>query len=310
MALINTLNDIGNAIREKTGGTELIPLKEMASAIQGISSGIELIDHTVTFTVDGEPYEIVSVKDGNSVNAPFMEDKCIKWLDTENKRVIFPYVPKNNITLSAKNTNETLLLKGENFIDVGCCENVVTNNGVAINTTLAKFESGSFHFDSATDYLQMSPDNFRLGTNDFTIDFWLYNTSTNSSLLMGCWGSTESETDWAVNIPVTSIIQFMYRLKGISATQSFYSDTGALRNNVWQHIAITRKDNTLYLFVDGALVASSTIVGNTIQSGSNNFRIGQQLGEKFNLNCYMDEIRIINGECMWTENFTPPKMPY
>lgn len=39
MALINTLNDIGNAIREKTGGTELIPLKEMASVIKGISGG-------------------------------------------------------------------------------------------------------------------------------------------------------------------------------------------------------------------------------------------------------------------------------
>lgn len=39
MALINTLNDIGNAIREKTGGTELIPLKDMANAISGISSG-------------------------------------------------------------------------------------------------------------------------------------------------------------------------------------------------------------------------------------------------------------------------------
>ena len=38
MALINTLNDIGNAIREKTGGTELIPLKEMSGAISGISS--------------------------------------------------------------------------------------------------------------------------------------------------------------------------------------------------------------------------------------------------------------------------------
>jgi hypothetical protein len=39
MALINELNEIGNAIREKTGGTELIPLKEMASAIRGISGG-------------------------------------------------------------------------------------------------------------------------------------------------------------------------------------------------------------------------------------------------------------------------------
>lgn len=39
MALINELNGIGDAIREKTGGTELIPLKEMAGAIKNIVSG-------------------------------------------------------------------------------------------------------------------------------------------------------------------------------------------------------------------------------------------------------------------------------
>ena len=39
MALTNTLNEIGDAIREKTGGTELIPLKEMASVIRSISTG-------------------------------------------------------------------------------------------------------------------------------------------------------------------------------------------------------------------------------------------------------------------------------
>ena len=56
MALINELTNIGNAIREKTGGTALIPLKEMASAISGISSGTEYTnivyneDNTVTLT--------------------------------------------------------------------------------------------------------------------------------------------------------------------------------------------------------------------------------------------------------------------
>ena len=34
------------------------------------TSGGASLDYTVTFTVDGEPYEIVSVKNGNSVNAP------------------------------------------------------------------------------------------------------------------------------------------------------------------------------------------------------------------------------------------------
>ena len=37
MALTNTLNEIGNAIREYTGGTELIPLKDMPSYISNIS---------------------------------------------------------------------------------------------------------------------------------------------------------------------------------------------------------------------------------------------------------------------------------
>lgn len=39
MVLINTLNGIGDAIREKTGSTDLIPLKEMADAIKNIVSG-------------------------------------------------------------------------------------------------------------------------------------------------------------------------------------------------------------------------------------------------------------------------------
>jgi hypothetical protein len=144
MALIDKLSAIGNAIREKNGTTELIPLVDMPQAILDIVSGggveysnitynddntitlIEtngtehtmacvyeddklvsvsydnkevsvnykddkmyigdtvvdlsnvedsgaLLDYTVTFTVDGEPYEIVSVKNGNMVNAPATE---------------------------------------------------------------------------------------------------------------------------------------------------------------------------------------------------------------------------------------------
>ena len=49
MALINTLNDIGNAIREKTGGTELIPLKEMASAIKNIAGGQNPFEYATSF---------------------------------------------------------------------------------------------------------------------------------------------------------------------------------------------------------------------------------------------------------------------
>ena len=106
MALINELTNIGNAIREKTGGTELIPLKEMASAISGISSGGVTLDHTVTFTVDGEPYEIVSVKDGNSINAPVNNPTSgngtfAGWLNGETS-VNFPLTPTEDLWLNAE----------------------------------------------------------------------------------------------------------------------------------------------------------------------------------------------------------------
>lgn len=53
MALINELGNIGNAIREKTGGTELIPLKEMADAILSISGGESVGYSSITYNEDG-----------------------------------------------------------------------------------------------------------------------------------------------------------------------------------------------------------------------------------------------------------------
>ena len=40
MALINKLEDIGNAIRSKTGGTELLKLDEMPAAIESIAQSL------------------------------------------------------------------------------------------------------------------------------------------------------------------------------------------------------------------------------------------------------------------------------
>lgn len=52
MALINELKGIGDAIREKTGETELIPLKEMADAILSISGGESVGYSSITYNED------------------------------------------------------------------------------------------------------------------------------------------------------------------------------------------------------------------------------------------------------------------
>lgn len=112
MALTDKLMAIGDAIREKNGTTKLIPLAAMPQAIRNISgggeteTGITPLDNTVTFTVDEEPYEIVSVKSGNSVNAPATEPinnglLLTSWKMGENE-VSFPFTPTENCEISGE----------------------------------------------------------------------------------------------------------------------------------------------------------------------------------------------------------------
>ncbi len=64
------------------------------------------LDNTVKFLVDGEPYEIVSVKNGNFVSKPLTDPTSpngvfISWQNSDNVPVNFPYPPNGDVTLYA-----------------------------------------------------------------------------------------------------------------------------------------------------------------------------------------------------------------
>jgi hypothetical protein len=68
--------------------------------------GITPINHTVMFTVDGEPYEIISVKNGNKVREPAVSPKSnnkilLGWQYADGTKQDFPFVPESNAELTA-----------------------------------------------------------------------------------------------------------------------------------------------------------------------------------------------------------------
>jgi hypothetical protein len=69
-------------------------------------SGGASLDNTVTFVADGEPYEVVGVKNGNSVNAPATtptsENGVFAGWQANEEMVVFPYTPTSDIELNAK----------------------------------------------------------------------------------------------------------------------------------------------------------------------------------------------------------------
>lgn len=112
MSLVEKINNAnalgrGNLAEKGVIVDETATTYEIMSKIADVSGGggVEPLDHTVTFTVDGEPYEIVSVINGNSVNAPATEPTSengtfVEW-QLNGEKVTFPYFLENDVEFNA-----------------------------------------------------------------------------------------------------------------------------------------------------------------------------------------------------------------
>lgn len=74
----------------------------------------------------------------------------------------------------------------------------------------------------------------------------------------------------------------------------------------WYHIAVTRKDSVVRLFIDGELKASGVVGGSLIVENTRSLSIGAgNAGVSCPMTGYVDSPRIIRGKALYTANFTP-----
>jgi hypothetical protein len=86
--------------------------------------------------------------------------------------------------------------------------------------------------------------------------------------------------------------------------------SGSTKIGAWNHIAATRSGDEHRLFVNGALVANTTVSGSLVNTGRNT-QIGYyvQSGGTFYSFMYASDFRIVNGTALYTAAFTPPTAP-
>lgn len=193
-------------------------------------------------------------------------------------------------------------------------QSITKVGNVTRSTNYKKFGDYSAYFDGGGDRLTVASDSsLYLGTDDFTIDFWVFpingghggtwarlvqfgNNSTNGGLWIVC---CSSENPTRIRIDTYT---------GSYQSPIAYSDT-TLPNTTWTHVALVRKDGSFYLYFDGISVGSSSaytsyeIILNPIYIGTNNTS-----GESFY--GYIDEMRISVGVARWDGEFTPPSSKY
>ena len=100
MALTDKLTAIAEAIRGKTGGTDLLTLDQMATAIASIQTGINAEEITIAM---------------DASNAPAVRNIFIAAMDASDVTTAFVY--QGDIGVSTKNNQCILAIISKNFQD-------------------------------------------------------------------------------------------------------------------------------------------------------------------------------------------------
>ena len=206
----------------------------------------------------------------------------------------------------------TLLLNGEgaaasnnannaSFVDSSASAIAITRSGSLYQGSWSPFSASSWsnYFDGTGDYLTAPANAAWNFTGDWTFECWVYPTAiTGYHTFLGQWGAPDNVFIWKMNSSGR-----MY-LENLSTALTATSTT--IVANQWQHIALTRSSNTIRMFVDGVLDATTATRSGTYYS-SGAMYVGAGYGEVFN--GYISNMRVLKGTALYTTAFTPSTTP-
>lgn len=177
---------------------------------------------------------------------------------------------------------------------------------VKLSTDVMKNGTGSMFFDGTGDYLAVTPTtNLVLGTSDFTIEGWFYQTAGGyaAHLFTTTAGYTTANQLRMTNYTGTTLTVF----SGGSTTLITASTT--YTQNTWNHFALVRSGTTLTLYLNGISVGSNASVSISFVADAS-WYIGSDSMNNYSWNGYIDDFRVTKGYARYTQNFTPPSQSF
>lgn len=168
---------------------------------------------------------------------------------------------------------------------------------------------GSGYFDGSGDYLAPPNSTDWVLPGSFTIEFWMYPTSTPA---IGGIFSTRNSVSATYGISaalVASDNKIWVEISNSGTNNITLKSSGVIALNTWQHLAIVGTNGTsLAFYLNGVLQASGTI---TQTPAYNSCAIGRYYTDVNNYYFpgYISSLRVIKGTALYTAAFTPPVLP-
>ncbi|NBW23354.1 MAG: LamG domain-containing protein, partial [Caulobacteraceae bacterium] len=214
-----------------------------------------------------------------------------------NSSSIVLAIPMDGANNGTTFTDESATIKGS-----GSAKSITRNGDTKTSTAQSKFYGSSGYFDGSGDYLTNSDiTDFNFDTGDFTIECWIYHSST---------GSNEGYSDTGTSISSATGGQwFLYKTSsdkvswGQHGAGAIITSATSIVSQAWTHIAICRASSAVKIYINGILDAQATSSVNFNNGGT--LRIGA-VATPYYLNGYMQDFRVYKGVAKYTSNFNPP----
>lgn len=187
------------------------------------------------------------------------------------------------------------------------------NGNAFYDTSTKKFGTSSLYLDGTGDYIDVpDSEDWNYGTGDFTIDFWVMFDSGSRTVRRNIITQSYNDNNnvycyWHISDGLSFTV-----IDGGAYTVSSHTGTSGWSDSTWYHIAIVRNGSSWKIYRNGTSVASAT-ASITVPNITAPLKIGSGItysGQYYDFKGYIDEVRISKGIARWTENFTPPIVPY
>lgn len=176
-----------------------------------------------------------------------------------------------------------------------------------IDTAQSKFGGASILFDGTGDCLTLADSAaWFLGTNAFTIDFWVRWATISADYEALAVQHTDSDNSYYFRMAPYAARKFeiVQQVAGVETTILQLDSNPNLVVDTWYHIAFVRSGNTWYVFQNGVSLGSASSTASlanltgVLSIGGNNY------WDIWYLNGWIDEFRWSNGIARWTAAFS------
>ena len=215
----------------------------------------------------------------------------------------FEGIDKATLGVNIKSINQSINMRFNERGINGLNKELWSNSGVTFD------EPGVFGNKSAkigkTNYLTAQDnEKWNFGADDFTIALWV---KPYALLERGAIIAQRSDAGQygPIQIGLSPTGFYIYASKATGVWDIDKDIAFPVEQNVWYHVALIRKGNTLTFYVNGTDLYTTTLTG-SFSDFSNPMRIGNSGSSGlYGATCYLDDIVFVK-KALWSSNFTLP----